>query len=331
MLGEEARAYAASLARPSSWPPTTRRRRQGRAERPECFWSPSGSYEGHIGVHRSGRAQTSDYRAHQVDREAGSATSRSRRSPTGRPAGSSGQLARQLARKSKRQADYAWVVLARVLSGLDRGIGANPCEKGGRLYAGRAGTRCGAFDDEVRSCSRAPVHLYLPLLLGAWTGQREGDLLRLPWTAYDGMHIRLKQSKTQRRVIVPVGEPLKRALDAAKGARAPAVTYILVTSQGKPWHERMGSAPRGARPARRPAWSASRSTICAGRRSPDWRSVAWLHGARDRHLHRPHAQRRALDPRKPLPAPRPGHRRKRCGEAGQIGRNQNKTVKRAVK
>jgi len=48
------------------------------------------------------------------------------------------------------------------------------------------------------------------------------------------MHIRLKQSKTQRRVTVPVSEPLKRALDAAKGARAPAVT-ILVNSEGKPW------------------------------------------------------------------------------------------------
>src|SRR5262249_22945214 len=36
----------------------------------------------------------------------------------------------------RRQADYAWTVLARVLSwGLDRGLVAvNPCERGGRLY-----------------------------------------------------------------------------------------------------------------------------------------------------------------------------------------------------
>src|SRR5262249_55015971 len=42
----------------------------------------------------------------------------------------------RLALKSRRQADYAWVVLARVLSvALDRGwIDANPCERGGRLY-----------------------------------------------------------------------------------------------------------------------------------------------------------------------------------------------------
>ena len=38
----------------------------------------------------------------------------------------------------RRQADYAWTVLARILSwGLDRGLVlANPCERGGRLYRG---------------------------------------------------------------------------------------------------------------------------------------------------------------------------------------------------
>jgi hypothetical protein len=38
--------------------------------------------------------------------------------------------------------------------------------------------------------------LHLPLLLALWTGQRQGDLLRLPWSAYDGEHVRLRQSKT---------------------------------------------------------------------------------------------------------------------------------------
>jgi hypothetical protein len=31
-------------------------------------------------------------------------------------------------------------------------------------------------------------------LLALWTGQRQGDLLRLPWSAYDGARIRLQQS-----------------------------------------------------------------------------------------------------------------------------------------
>jgi len=61
--------------------------------------------------------------------------------------------------------------------------------------------------------------VHLPFLLAIWTAQRQGDLLRLPWTAYDGKRIRLKQSKTGVRVAIPVGAPLKRAPDAAKGRR----------------------------------------------------------------------------------------------------------------
>jgi integrase len=68
-------------------------------------------------------------------------------------------------------------------------------------------------------------------LLALWTGQRQGDLLRLPWSAYGGTHIRLKQSKTGARVVVPVGGPLKAALDAA----AKVSTIILTTTDGKPW------------------------------------------------------------------------------------------------
>jgi integrase len=134
----------------------------------------------------------------------------------------------------RRQADYAWSVLARVLSwGLDRGlVTANPCARGGRLY--RAGARADnvwTAADEAAFLERAPTHLHLPLLLALWTGQRQGDLLRLPWSAYDGSHIRLRQSKTGRRVVIPVGAPLKAALDAATKRS----TIILTTSDGKPW------------------------------------------------------------------------------------------------
>ena len=144
----------------------------------------------------------------------------------------------RLARKSKRQADYAWVVLARVLSvAKDRGkIGTNPCEKGGRLYAGSRRDVVWSFEDEELYCSRAPVHLYLPLLMGAWTGQREGDLLRLPKSAYDGKRVKLRQSKTDAYVEVPVVGPLKVALDAAV-KQNPDSLMILNTSRGRPWTE----------------------------------------------------------------------------------------------
>jgi integrase len=117
----------------------------------------------------------------------------------------------RLAVKSRRQADYAWTVLALILAwALDRGlIAANPCERGGRLYRGSRADKIWTADDEAAFLKSAPAHLHLPLILALWTGQREGDLLRLPWSAYDGTHIRLRQSKTGIRVVIPVGAPLK--------------------------------------------------------------------------------------------------------------------------
>jgi integrase len=139
----------------------------------------------------------------------------------------------RLAARSRRQADYAWQVLARVLSwALDRGLVlANPCARGGRLYRGSRVDKIWTADDEAAFLKSAPAHFHLPLLLALWTGQRQGDLLRLPWSAYDGTRIRLRQGKTGARVVLPVGAPLKTALDAAK-KHGP---LILANSLGRPW------------------------------------------------------------------------------------------------
>ena len=145
----------------------------------------------------------------------------------------------ELALRSQRQADYAWTVLARVLSwAKDRGkITVNPCERGGRVYHGTRVDHVWSVDDEAAFLKHAPVHLHLPLLLALWTGQRQGDLLRLTWFAYDGTNIRLRQSKSIRRgkrpvnVVLPVGAPLKAALDATPKRGS----MILVNSDGRPW------------------------------------------------------------------------------------------------
>jgi hypothetical protein len=57
---------------------------------------------------------------------------------------------RYVVNSGRRQADYAWSVLARILSwGLDRGLVlANPCARGGRLY--RA-TPCKPLSDRCRA------------------------------------------------------------------------------------------------------------------------------------------------------------------------------------
>jgi integrase len=148
----------------------------------------------------------------------------------------------ELALKSLRGADYTWTVLAAVLAwAKDRGkIPINPCERGGRVYHGTRVDKVWSIEDEEAFLRSAAAHLHLPLLLALWTGQRQGDLLRLPWSAYDGKVIRLRQSKSMRRggrrpvnVTIPVGAPVKEALDAA--AKAKRSTIILTSMDGTPW------------------------------------------------------------------------------------------------
>jgi integrase len=145
----------------------------------------------------------------------------------------------ELALRSKRGADYAWTVLARVLSwAKGRGkITVNPCERGGRVYNETRVDYVWSEEDEGAFLKHAPSHLHLPLLLAVWTGQRQGDLLRLTWSAYNGKEIRLRQSKSVRRgrrpvnVVIPVAAPLRAALDATP-KRSP---IILLNSDGRPW------------------------------------------------------------------------------------------------
>jgi integrase len=142
----------------------------------------------------------------------------------------------ELALRSRRQADYAWQVLARILSwAQDRGMTtANPCAHGGRLYRAARTDKVWTADDEANFLAKAPAHLHLALMLAIWTGQRQGDLLRLAWTNYDGKTIRLRQSKAGARVVIPVGAPLKAMLDATSRRDT---LLVLVNSDGKPWTE----------------------------------------------------------------------------------------------
>lgn len=142
----------------------------------------------------------------------------------------------RLAVPSRRNADYRFAVFARALAwSADRGLTPlNPLERIGRLYRAERADSVWTDADEAAFLSKAPAHLHLALLLALWTGQRQGDLLGLTWTAYDGQFIRLRQNKTAARVAIPVGKPLKVALDAAHKMRKDAVT-ILTTEAGFAW------------------------------------------------------------------------------------------------
>jgi integrase len=141
----------------------------------------------------------------------------------------------KLAQTSLRQADYAYGTLARVLSwAQDRGlITKNPCSGGGKLYHGTRIHKIWHDEEVSRFLRTAPPYLQLAMLLATNTGQRQGDLLRLPWSAYDGKEIKLRQRKTGVYAPIPVADVLRDALDAAP-RKSP---IILTNSDGKPWSE----------------------------------------------------------------------------------------------
>ena len=109
-----------------------------------------------------------------------------------------------LGKRSRRQADYAWVVLARMVchsahstAGLSRPI---PARKAGRPLSRAPRSRQDRWTPDRRgglprqSAAASASGLYG---LALWTGQRQGDLLRPPWSAYDGTHHpAASQSKT---------------------------------------------------------------------------------------------------------------------------------------
>lgn len=72
-------------------------------------------------------------------------------------------------------------------------------------------------DTEVAAMTGPDVGgVALPILLALHTGQRLGDVLKLPWSAWDGQGVTVAaQGKTGARVYVPALPELRAALDAA--------------------------------------------------------------------------------------------------------------------
>ncbi|MDQ3533926.1 MAG: integrase, partial [Actinomycetota bacterium] len=65
----------------------------------------------------------------------------------------------------------------------------------------------------------APIELQRALIIALHTGQRQGDILRLAWSGYDGTGITLRQGKGLRggrlaaMMTVPCTIALRRTLD----------------------------------------------------------------------------------------------------------------------
>ena len=141
----------------------------------------------------------------------------------------------ELAETSLRQADYAYGTLARILAWAKNlgKITVNPCERGGKLYDGTRAEKIWSEEDVSRFMAAASSQMRLAMILAINTGQRQGDLLRLAWSSYDGRVIKVRQRKTGAYVSVPVSDELRQALDGAP-RHSP---LILVNTDRKPWSE----------------------------------------------------------------------------------------------
>ncbi len=86
----------------------------------------------------------------------------------------------------------------------------------------------------------APIEMQRAMILGLHSGQRQGDLLRLPWSAYDGASITLRQRKARRGklpaplITVPCTVALRRVLDGMERTSP----LILTTKTGQSFKKR---------------------------------------------------------------------------------------------
>jgi integrase len=138
-----------------------------------------------------------------------------------------------LAKTSPRQADYALAFLRRTLSyAYDNGlIDFNHATKLGLAYSGDRSESIWLPEHIDAFLQHASPQMSLAMRLALDTMQRQGDLIRLTWTAFDGRTIALRQRKGGTPVSIPCTALLLAELNRSERR---AVT-ILTGKRGRPW------------------------------------------------------------------------------------------------
>jgi integrase len=146
---------------------------------------------------------------------------------------------------SPRQADYAVQVLSALFGWAQRRgfIESNRARNITRLYKADRREKTWSEDQIEAFLASAPEALQRALILALDTGQRQGDLLILPWSADKGDYIELRTNKTKVPVAAPMTPLLRRILDEAR--EKTQATTILTRDDGLPW-DRKGNGFRDA-------------------------------------------------------------------------------------
>jgi len=132
-----------------------------------------------------------------------------------------------------RSASLAWTVVRRVFSFSVKAelLKRNPC-LGGSGYAVGSRSKIIWTDAEIETFrARAPAHIAQVMTVALETGQRQGDILKMKWSSYDGKRIQLTQEKRGTEVTILVSAELRLLIESLDRS---AIT-ILTNSKGKPW------------------------------------------------------------------------------------------------
>lgn len=135
-----------------------------------------------------------------------------------------------------READNRVTILARVLSWAtkDGPLNRNVMDGFERAYDGDRSELIWLPEHVDAFMEKANEEMKLAIVLALHTGQRQGDLLKLAWSNYDGTHIKLRQGKTKRYVVVKCTKALKTTLDGLTRTSA----LIMTTKTGKAFKKR---------------------------------------------------------------------------------------------
>jgi integrase len=148
-----------------------------------------------------------------------------------------------VARKSgEREADNRLSAISSMLTwATDRGrIVANHLRGFKRLYHADRSEIIWLPEHIAAFMKVASLEMQRALIIGLHTGQREGDLLRLAWSAYDGGWIKLRQGKARRGSVpgalveIPCTGALRRMLDQMERTSP----LILTTKTGQSFKKR---------------------------------------------------------------------------------------------
>jgi integrase len=142
----------------------------------------------------------------------------------------------------EREADNRLSAISAMLTwAMERGhITANHLRGFKRLYHADRSEIIWLPEHVAAFMSVAPIELQRALILALHSGQRQADLLRLPWSAYNGSTITLRQGKARRGrspgppISVPCTAALRRMLDGMERTSP----LILTTKTGQSFKKR---------------------------------------------------------------------------------------------